>query len=462
MTPQDTLWTAAARIDPSAPLAVLHSAGRGPWSTRSMVAQGEGVLRITRNGAAWIGEAPHPAGMPPTDPIEALNWADSARRFALHIDGAPAAGGWIAVLHYELGELLEPAVCTGTGPPDDPDAPLADLLWCPNVLCFAPDETPGGEPLEQRSTLRSDPTAVIHTETIERTVEYICAGDIFQANLTRRLSVDVHGDAIAWAQHAITSSHALFGAMIRLPGHDGGPSRIVTSMSPELFVDVDTDGIITSRPIKGTADAQDAVESLEASVKDAAELHMIVDLVRNDLGRICQRGSVRVHAARAMETHTTVHHGVADVRGHLRSDVGLVDLLRATFPPGSVTGAPKIRAMQIIRELETRPRQAYCGAIGLLGTNGATMLSVAIRTAVLHGQLDGHIFTGVLDYGTGGGITAQSDAMKEVRETELKAQALRNSLRSTMPSDAAADHPADPALHEAVAATPCVDATHSR
>jgi len=429
---------------------------------RSMVAQGEGVLRITRYGATWIGKAPHPAGQPPSDPIEALHWADSARRFASHIDTAPAAGGWIAVLHYELGELLESAVCTGTGPSDDRDAPLADLLWCPNVLCFGPDETPGGEPLKQRSALRSDPPAALHKATIERTVEYICAGDIFQANLTRRLSVDVHGDALVWAQHAITSSHAVFGSMVRLPGQHGAPSRVITSMSPELFVDVDADGNITSRPIKGTADAQDAVESLEASNKDAAELHMIVDLVRNDLGRICQRGSVRVHAARAMETHTTVHHGVADVRGHLRDDVGLVELLRATFPPGSVTGAPKIRAMQIIRELETRPRHAYCGAIGLLGPSGSTTLSVAIRTAQLHGQLDGHRFTGVLDYGTGGGITAQSDATAEVWETELKAQALRDSLRSTMPSDAAADRPAGPALHAAAAATPCVDATHSR
>lgn len=441
-----------------APLVVLHSAGQGEWSKRSLCAMAEGVLRIDRTGARWIGDRPHPAGAPPHEPLEALHWAHRARVHAKKVEGMPAAGGWIAVLNYELGELLEPAVCISDGPIDDRCAPLAELLWCPHVHSFDAAPSAGGAPLQAHAPQHSEPDAASHQANVARAVEYICAGDVFQTNLARRLSLPVQGDALAWAQHAIATSHAPFGAMVRLPATAPDElDRVVTSMSPELFLHVSAHGIVTSRPIKGTSGADEPLDRLEASDKDRAELHMIVDLVRNDLGRVCRTGSVRVHAARTMETHATVHHGVADVRGLLRDDVGLVDLLRATFPPGSVTGAPKIRAMQIIRQLEARPRGAYCGAIGLLGPGKATMLSVGIRTAVLHGRLDGHAFKGVLDYGTGGGITAQSNPEAELEETQLKAKALLASFRPS----GGADCPADPAPLEATAATPSVDAAHS-
>ena len=443
------------------PLVVLHSAGHGDWSTRSLCAVAQGVLRIERTGARWIGDTMHPAGTPPTDPLEALDWADRARVHAQDIDAAPAAGGWVAVLNYELGELLEPAVCTPQRPIDDRHAPLAELLWCPHVQCVDTDVWAGGSPLQPCTEQSSAPDASTHRANIAQVVEYIRAGDVFQTNLARRLSVQVEGDAMAWAQHAIATSQAPFGAMVRLPADQqssGRNDRVVASMSPELFLHVTRDGVVTSRPIKGTAGADEPVDQLEASDKDRAELHMIVDLVRNDLGRVCQTGSVRVHSARTMETHTTVHHGVADVRGRLKAHVGLVDLLRATFPPGSVTGAPKIRAMQIIRELESRPRGPYCGAIGLLGPAGATMLSVGIRTAVLHGRLDGHHFKGVLDYGTGGGITAQSNPEAEWLETQLKAEALLASFRPS----GGAGCPANPGPLEAAAAKPSVGAAGSR
>lgn len=366
--------------------------------------------------------------------MDALAWADAARVHATTIDGAPAAGGWIAVLHYELGELLEPAVCGGASmaqcSTDTGNTSLAHLLWCPVVTCVPGIPTAAGEPLQQCGPLQSEPSAQAHRANVERTVEYICAGDIFQANIARHISVDVEGDALAWAQHAIESNRAPFGAFVRLPGDGDEPDCVITSVSPELFLDVTSDGVITSRPIKGTAGSDEARAMLEHSEKDTAELHIIVDLVRNDLSRVCRVGSVDVRAARAMETHATVHHGVAEIQGHVRSDVGLVDLLRATFPPGSVTGAPKIRAMQIIRELETHERGPYCGAIGLLGPNGATMLSVGIRTAIVRGSLDGHRIIGTLDYGTGGGITAQSDPDAEVHETDVKLEALRKSLAS--------------------------------
>lgn len=360
------------------------------------------------------------------------------------------------MLSYELGELLEPAVARGAGPEDDRAAPLADLLWCPEPTLFPAGRTPGGEGLVPCDARQSEPDADGHVGAVRRTVELIRAGDIFQANIARRLHLPVRGDSMAWARRAIHAARAPFGAMVRLPSD--GPDRIVTSMSPELFLHVSKDGVITTRPIKGTSGAGESPAALEASSKDMAELHMIVDLVRNDLGRVCTMGSVRVPTPRSLETHGTVHHGVAEVRGTLRDDVGLVELLRATFPPGSVTGAPKIRAMQIIRELEPRPRGPYCGAIGLLGPHGCTMLSVGIRTAVLHGSLDGHRFSGTLDYGTGGGITAQSDPLAELGETELKARALGESLTRS----AAGHPPADPAPREATAATRCGDAVDWR
>ncbi|MCH2136875.1 MAG: anthranilate synthase component I family protein [Phycisphaerales bacterium] len=458
MSPTATdLWTCARNLPCGQPVALLQSAGRGRWSSHSICAPATGMLRIERSGASWIGPKSHPAGTPPVDPLEALDWAHEARRFATAVEGCPAAGGWIAVLSYELGELLDTAVVDGPPPSDDRNAPLADLLWCPDpIVCLTQDEAQQDDTDLHREAVISEPPPEDHVEAVRRTVELIRAGDIFQANIARRLTMCVEGDPMAWSRRAIQEACAPFGAMIRLPHRDG--DRVITSMSPELFVHVSESGVITSRPIKGTAGASTATDALAQSEKDQAELHMIVDLVRNDLGRICAMGSVDVIKARSLETHSTVHHGVAEVRGQLKDGVGLVELLRATFPPGSVTGAPKIRAMQIIRQLETRPRGAYCGAIGLLGPRQATMLSVGIRTATLHGRLDGHMFSGTLDYGTGGGITAQSDPDLELAETCIKAEALERSFRR---SDADL-RPADHAAHEVAAVKPYAGAADSR
>jgi para-aminobenzoate synthetase component 1 len=155
---------------------------------------------------------------------------------------------------------------------------------------------------------------------------------------------------------------------------------------------------------------------LLASIKDAAELNMIVDLERNDLGRICRTGTVRVTEPRHIETHPTVHHGVATVEGVLRDEVDFVQILRATFPGGSITGAPKIRAMQIIDELEPVARGVYCGAIGYLAADGAVGLNVGIRTMTFAG---GKVYVPV-----GGGIVADSDPQAEYDETLVKAQAM--------------------------------------
>jgi len=207
-------------------------------------------------------------------------------------------------------------------------------------------------------------------------------------------------------------------------------------MSPELFLHLDRDGRVVTRPIKGTRPAGADTGEFLRSEKDAAELHMIVDLMRNDLARACRAGSVRVREARAAEPHATVLHGVAEVEGLLRGGADAADLVAATFPPGSITGAPKVRAMQVIRELEAFDRGPCFGAIGLLGADGSLALNVAIRTATLRADADGWR----VRYAAGCGIVSDSVPDEEVRETHAKAAVL---LRAAEPlSCAAAGAPA--------------------
>jgi para-aminobenzoate synthetase component I len=212
---------------------------------------------------------------------------------------------------------------------------------------------------------------------------------------------------------------AVYGALL-----DYGDFALVSN-SPELFLNVmplaDGKNKVVTRPIKGTRRrAVGAEEELRNSLKDQAELNMIVDVERNDLGRICEIGSVKVTEPRAIETHPTVVHGVATIEGVLREDVGFVELLRATFPTGSVTGAPKIRAMEIIDELEPTRRGAYCGAIGYLDADGTIEFSVAIRTMTIK--------NGIAYVPVGGGIVADSDPEGEYEETLVKARAMLAAL----------------------------------
>ena len=193
-------------------------------------------------------------------------------------------------------------------------------------------------------------------------------------------------------------------------------------MSPELFLRVRPDGAIATRPIKGTRPASADPRELLESAKDAAELAMIVDLMRNDLGRIAALGSVEVTEGRVLETHSTVHHGVAEIRARIRDGASWTEILAATFPPGSVTGAPKIRAMQIIDELEPSPRGFYCGALGFVSRSGHASLNVAIRTVQI-AAADASGFRSVA-YHAGCGIVADSDPWGEVAETHAKALAL--------------------------------------
>ncbi len=356
-------------------------------------------------------------------------------------------GRWIGYLGYELGRQFEPAAASSSGDPTrragDRGWPQAEFGWCPDALLFDNESRvwyAAGSPaisLDSHRTrspssfsagvLTSSVTPDAYLSTVARTIEYIAAGDIFQANLTHRLTAPFEGSTRRLCLEAMAASGAWYGAYLELPG-----GRCLLSMSPELFLDVDaTTRRVVTRPIKGTRPATAAPEELLGSAKDAAELNMIVDLMRNDLGRVCEFGSVRVPRARTIETYPTVHHGVGEVTGLLRPDVTLLDVLAATFPAGSVTGAPKIRAMQIIDELEPVGRGPYCGAIGLISAAGRTVLNVAIRTMVLTGERPGGSWgrlRGLLDYGVGGGIVADSLPAAEYRETMDKAQILRRVL----------------------------------
>lgn len=255
---------------------------------------------------------------------------------------------------------------------------------------------------------------------VERVREYIRAGDIFQANLSQRLEAPCGAPPFDLYLALRARNPAPFAAYLDL-----GDAAVV-SASPERFLRV-IDGEVETRPIKGTAPrgATPAADRalarrLRASRKDRAENVMIVDLLRNDLSIVCEDDSVRVPELCVLEAHPTVHHLVSTVMGRLRAGLGPVDLLRAAFPGGSITGAPKIRAMQIIAELEPVWRGVYTGAIGYLGGDGAMDTSIAIRTFVVK---DGRAC-----FAVGGGVVVDSDPESEYAETLAKARGLAEAL----------------------------------
>jgi para-aminobenzoate synthetase component 1 len=250
-----------------------------------------------------------------------------------------------------------------------------------------------------------------YTAGVRRIREHIAAGEVYQANLCRVLSAPVAPDADVDALTALLArgNPAPFAGTIRLPDH----GVEIATASPELFLRVDG-RTVESGPIKGTGRTE--ADLLE---KDYAENVMIVDLVRNDIGRVCATGSVTVPDLCVVEKHPGLVHLVSTVRGELGADVGWPELLAAAFPPGSVTGAPKSSALRIIDALETAPRGPYCGGIGWVDADrGTGELAVGIRTFWIDRP------SGELRFGTGAGITWGSDPEAEWRETELKAARL--------------------------------------
>ncbi len=351
--------------------------------------------------------------------------------------GVPVAVGWLS---YELGRRL-----VGLAP-QEVDHPLFefhfnDAVWVREAtgearICArdtAAAERLAGLLSPARETEppvfpRLGALEAVHPDQtflsgVARILEYLRAGDAYQVNLSRRLRATWAGGDAALLAAALRAGapapHAAF-----IAGAPGDLAEAVTILgnSPERFLSLSTDGVVETRPIKGTrprgvdaAGDRAAVAELLAAAKDRAEHVMIVDLERNDLGRVCRAGSVEVASLARLVSLPTVHHLISTVRGQLRPDVGLAALLGATFPGGSVTGAPKRRAMQIIDELEPAPRGVYTGATGWLGAAGDLDLAIAIRTAVLRG--------GQLELSVGGGIVVDSTPEGELGETEVKARA---------------------------------------
>jgi para-aminobenzoate synthetase component 1 len=255
---------------------------------------------------------------------------------------------------------------------------------------------------------------------IEKTKEYISKGDIYQANIAQRFHCDFRGKPSSFYRNLRTLSPAPFGAYFV------DKDFAVLSNSPERFL-YRKDSYIETRPIKGTRKRHSdetidnsLVKALMESEKDRAEHIMIVDLERNDLGKICQKGTVYVKDLMRIESYANVHHMVSIISGKLNEDVDFVDCINATFPGGSITGAPKLRSMQIIDELEPVSRGIYCGSIGYIDNSGNFDFNIAIRTGI--------IYRNKLYFYVGGGIVADSDPDEEFEETIIKARSVMTAL----------------------------------
>lgn len=382
------------------------------------------------------------------DPLPRLDAVLRARRRDAVPGLPPFQGGVAGWLSYDLNRHLERVPAPSDAAPDFPRAVLGVFdavaafdharrrAWVVGEARAAHrlrDRLSAAPPLAEPdwrlgAEAIPDLPRAEYESRIARVVEYIRAGDVFQANLAQRFTAALPPglDALTLYRRMRARAPGPFSAYV------SGGGMNLASVSPERFLALDAAGNAESRPIKGTRRrGRDAAEDaalaaeLAASVKDRAENLMILDLMRNDLSRVCAIGSVAAPQRMALETFPAVHHLVSAVTGRLRPGLTGIDLLRACFPPGSITGAPKVRAMQIIAELESAPRGPYCGAFGWLGDSGALDLAVAIRTLAVKDGL------GVVH--AGGGITSDSDPAGEYDETLVKAAPLLAALAGGSP-----------------------------
>ncbi|MHB1157391.1 MAG: anthranilate synthase component I family protein [Phycisphaerales bacterium] len=439
------------------PVVLLHS-GRFDerWARRSVMARPRGWYRYWADGRFEISDF----GFRISDLTGNL-WRDL--RVLLHDERLGGfRGRWIGYFGYDVCRVIEREKLR----PQRGDGPIVELAWCPeaeemcNVQCAMCDveDIAASDRTLDIAHCTSNFTREQYEAAVGRVIDYIAAGDVFQVNLSQQLRCEWAGNPRELFARLAAVSPAWYGAYLELPRLAAGvspraPGSCVLSTSPELFLQVENGHVIT-RPIKGTrpqseiGNRKSEIELLRSS-KDAAELNMIVDLMRNDLGKVCAYGSVKVTAARDIETHPTIHHGVATIEGDLHPSRDIVDLLRATLPGGSVTGAPKVRAMQIIDELEQCSRGVYCGAIGWL-TKDACQFNVAIRTMTMERIADCRLPIADLNpaigsassnrkskienrkflvtFPVGGGIVADSNPADEYDETMAKAQAMLRAL----------------------------------
>ncbi len=343
-----------------------------------------------------------------------------------------ADAGWLMMLSYELGRAIEPKAQSTHASPIEPDVsqafPLAVVQrW---EACGAQDSGLTGA--YKIGTVESSMGKAQYMAAVERTQAYIRAGDIYQANIAHHLCGSFSGCASACFADLIQMADPRLGSMMIFEHR--GVRHAIGSISPELFLEYDpSTRIIRTEPMKGTRPIGSSQAELYDSIKDRAELDMITDLMRNDLGRVCALGSIKVVEPRKVEGHQSgVLQASSVIEGRLADGVGFGQVIKATFPPGSVTGVPKVRAMQILDELEHRARDSYCGAMVVFDDRGAIKSSVSIRTAHIWGEIDPDapdlIRNGRFVYPVGAGVVADSDPESEWAETLIKAAVLGRAL----------------------------------
>jgi len=392
--------TVVATPKPSDPLAALAP----PWVLlEDRLAPG----RPARLYANPVGEI---RADRPDEVAAALAALDAARARGLH------AAGFLA---YELGYAFEPRLA-----PLLPEGRRLPLLWfglfeAPLALDAATldDAFARLGPPAPLDALAFAHTGAVHAETVARIHDHLDRGDVYQVNLTVPIDFRLDGDPLSLYAALRAAQPVAHGGVVALP------EATILSVSPELFVEIAGDRLLT-RPMKGTtrrgatpAEDAAAAEALARDDKQRAENLMIVDLMRNDLARVAVLGSVEVPELFRVETYPTLHTMTSTVAARLAPATTTADVIRAIFPCGSITGAPKVMAMSIVRDLEPRPRDVYTGAIGAFGPDGAARLNVAIRTATVFAD-------GSATWGTGGGIVADSVGAAEWDEARLKARVL--------------------------------------
>jgi para-aminobenzoate synthetase len=443
----DSFWLDSARVEPGLSRFSFLGDGRGPLAELVSYRVGEGEVRVT--GPGGRGERREPGSV-----LDYLQRRLAESRIDLPELPFDFATGYVGWFGYELK-----ADC-GSATPHRAATPTAAWLFADRMLVVdhqerrtyllalsgaEPDSAadarrwlesvagalaklPDAGPLRPLASAQQSEDALApfmlrdrerYLADVQTCQEHLLAGESYEICLTNAARIDQRpgdGSCLDFYRRLRRLNPAPYAAYLRLAGVD------VACSSPERFLKIDRPGNVETKPIKGTvrrgATAEEdgqLRESLAASEKTFAENLMIVDLMRNDLGRVCDVGSVHVPRLMATETYTTVHQLVSTVRGTLRPDVDAIDCVRACFPGGSMTGAPKLRTMEIIDGLETHARGVYSGAIGFLGCNGTADLNIVIRTAVLA--------DGVWHIGAGGAIVLASDPEEEYQEMVLKAMA---------------------------------------
>jgi anthranilate synthase component 1 len=417
---------------------LLDSAASGPLGEYSLLLRTSGEQLSSHSDGSIAGPGTGNSFLSRLD-----DWFQQERQAQNDRSDWPFIGGWFIYLGYELAAEIEPVV---EFPPASDGFPVAFASRCPAVIYASPDQ-PGVLQLVAETqllldTMRSELENLLvkpadssislseispdqpelFKQALAKIHEYILDGDVFQVNLSRGWQgrFEHMVDAAALYRSLRKANPAPFAGMIKWQEY------VLMSSSPERLVNIDQ-GEVQSRPIAGTrprgkdsASDQALVRELIEHPKERAEHIMLIDLERNDLGKVCETGSVEVDELMVVESYEHVHHIVSNVRGKLRSDVTPVDVIRAVFPGGTITGCPKVRCMEIIAELEQHGRSYYTGSFGYLGLDGSMDLNILIRSMLLHRDR--------ISFRTGAGIVADSVAEAEVKETEDKARGLLRAL----------------------------------